>query len=282
MKYFLLSIFFPVIIFSGCNRPAISNYIAVTIEPQRYFAEKIAGDKFHIHTVVPPGQDPETYDATPRQMLDFNRCIAYLQIGNLGFEQTWIKKILENNPDMKSFDLSAGFNLVEEEDEHNSHSGADPHIWSSIEGARVLAKNTLEAIVSLDDNMENVELYRHNFDALMAEIDETEAEIRAMLAPLNGKSFIIYHPALTYFARENNLHQLCVELDGKEPTPLLMKSLTDAVRANDVNVIFVQPEYDRKNVRLLSDATSCRLVDINLMSYDWKREMINVAKALAQ
>ena len=34
--------------------------VTVTIEPQRYFAEQIAGDKFKINCVVPAGQSPET------------------------------------------------------------------------------------------------------------------------------------------------------------------------------------------------------------------------------
>lgn len=47
--------------------------VTVTIEPQRFFAEKIAGDKFAIHCVVPSGQSPETYDPTPRQMVRSDR-----------------------------------------------------------------------------------------------------------------------------------------------------------------------------------------------------------------
>ena len=61
--------------------------VTVTIEPQRFFAEKIAGDKFAIHCVVPSGQSPETYDPTPRQMVQIGQSEAYLQIGHIGFEQ---------------------------------------------------------------------------------------------------------------------------------------------------------------------------------------------------
>ena len=42
--------------------------VTVTIETQRFFAERIAGDKFVVHCVVPSGQSPETYDPTPKQM----------------------------------------------------------------------------------------------------------------------------------------------------------------------------------------------------------------------
>jgi zinc transport system substrate-binding protein len=263
---------------AGCTSSKNDSFIAVTIEPQRFFAEKIAGKHFKILTVVPPGQDPETYDATPRQMLDFNRCTAYLLVGHLGFEQTWIKNILENNPDMKSFDLSEGFAL-ESGDAHDGHAGVDPHIWSSIDGARTMARNILKAFVELD--LEHEEEFKNNYEALMKEIDRTEAIIRDKLASATSKAFVMYHPALTYFAREFGLKQICFEIEGKNPTVRQSMIMTDLLFRAEANVVFEQPEVDGKHLDFLARSRSCRLVRINLMSYNWSKEMIKVASALA-
>lgn len=73
----------------------------MTIEPQRYFAEKIAGDKFKINCVVPAGQSPETYDPTPQQMVQVGKSQGYLRIGSIGFEQAWMDNIRNNNPGLK-------------------------------------------------------------------------------------------------------------------------------------------------------------------------------------
>lgn len=271
---------------AGCGRRTEKSFIAVTIEPQRYFAERIAGNRFEIYTVVPPGQSPETYDATPRQMLRFNQCAAYLLMGSqIGFEQAWIQSILDNNPAMKVFNLSEGFRLISddnaESDGHHHHhaGGVDPHVWSSVEGARTIAANTFRAFAELDPAGE--QLYRENYLRLTDDIDATDSLIRAELAPLGRCAFIIYHPALTYFAREYNLEQLCIELDGKEPSPARLKELVDAVKTHNVKVIFIQQEFDPANARRLAEATGCRLVSINLQAYDWSREMIRLAKALA-
>lgn len=43
--------------------------ITVTIEPQRYFTEAIAGDKFTVVSMVPKGSSPETYDPIPQQLV---------------------------------------------------------------------------------------------------------------------------------------------------------------------------------------------------------------------
>lgn len=267
---------------AGCNRSADKSFIAVTIEPQKYFAEKIAGNRFEIYTVVPAGQSPETYDATPRQMLRFNQCSAYLLMGSrIGFEEAWIQSILENNPSMKTFNLSEGFNLISEDndDRHHHAGGVDPHVWSSVEGARTIAANTFRALVELDPASRQV--YKENYDRLTNEINATDSVIRSLLSPLEGSAFIIYHPALTYFAREFKIEQLCIEFDGKEPSPVRLKELVDAVNTHNVKVIFIQQEFDPGNARRLAETTGCRLVSINLQAYEWSREMISLARALA-
>jgi zinc transport system substrate-binding protein len=272
----------------GCRPTAATDEIAVTIEPQRYFAEKIAGGKFAIHTAVPAGQSPEIYDPTPRQMVRISKSRAYLRIGHIGFEQAWIPSISEHNPDMHLFDLSEGFDFITGEDEdeneasgpHMHHPGGiDPHFWSSIAGARVIAANTLKAFVALDQD--NEAHYRQNYGELLAEIDQTESLIRRKLSPLAGQAFIIYHPALTYFAAEFGLQQLCIETDGKEPSPAQLKELVDKAKACRAKVVFVQQEFDRKNVDRIAEETACRQVSINPLNYRWSEELIAIANALA-
>lgn len=262
--------------------------ISVTIEPQRYFAEKIAGDLFQINCVTPAGQSPETYDPTPQQMVQISQSQAYFRIGEIGFEQAWMKNLQSQNPDMAVFDLSEGMELVKNEEEaheegeahpHHHHGSVDPHIWTSISGARVIARNTYQAFIKLDP--ENQEVYRAGYQRLIEEIDSTEAEMKQLLQPLAGTAFIIYHPALTYFAREFGLKQLCIELDGKEPSPAQLKQLLETAIQSGAKVVFVQQEFDQKNAELIAKETGCRLVTINPLSYNWHDEMIRLATILA-
>lgn len=277
------------------------NIVTVTIEPQRYFAEKIAGDKFKINCVVPAGQSPETYDPTPQQMIQVGKSMAYLRIGPIGFEQAWMDKIHENNPKLEVFDTSEGMNLLTDTEEdshahnhdghdhsahagedghhHHHHGGVDPHIWSSITGAKVVAWNTLNAFIALDPD--NTEYFWKNYNELVDEIDKTEGEIKQLLDPLTDRTFIIYHPALTYFANEFNLTQLCIEMDGKEPSPAQLKMLVETARDNNARVVFIQQEFDQKNAELIAKETGCKLTVINPLAYHWSKEMIHIAKALA-
>ena len=49
-----------------------------------------------------------------------------------------------------------------------------------------------------------------------------------------------------------------------------------------VRVIFVQPEFDRRNADLIAQQTGTRVVAINPLSYDWEEEMMNTARALVK
>lgn len=162
--------------------------------------------------------------------------------------------------------------------DHHHDGPQDPHIWSSIYGTKVMVKNMLDAFIALDET--HADHYRRNYEELMKEIDRTEEQIVQLLKPVLSRAFIIYHPALTYFSEEFNLQQLCIETDGKEPTPALLKELVDMSRLYNAQVVFMQKEFDRKNAELIAKETGCRLVTIDPLAYHWSKEMIHIAQAL--
>ncbi|MDR3269422.1 MAG: zinc ABC transporter substrate-binding protein [Tannerella sp.] len=258
--------------------------VVVTIEPQRYFAEKIAGDRFSVYTVVPSGQSPETYDPAPHEMVRIARSKAYLCIGRIGFELAWLPVIRENNPHLAFFDLSEGIHWLEsgepdDPDAHgHRHGGGDPHIWNATGNARIIARNTLQAFVGLDPANETE--YRANYQLLLREIDDTERTLHELLDTLTCRTFIIYHPALTYFAHEFQLTQLAIESEGKEPSAASMKNLVDSARKANVRVVFVQQEFDRKHAEQVAAEVGAHVITINPLDVRWKEQMITLAKQL--
>ena len=263
--------------------------ITVTIEPQRYFTEAIAGDKFTVVSMVPKGSSPETYDPIPQQLVSLGDSKAYLRIGYIGFEQTWMDRLMNNTPHIQVFDTSKGIDLILNNGEHNHAAGhhdhdghnhaVEPHIWNSTANALILAGNTFMALCMLDKP--NEAYYLARYDSLCQRIQHTDSLIRQQLsAPESAKAFMIYHPALSYFACDYGLNQISIEEGGKEPSPAHLKELIDLCKSEKVNVIFVQPEFDKRNAETIAQQTGTKVVPINPLSYDWETEMLNVAKAL--
>jgi zinc transport system substrate-binding protein len=258
----------------------------VTIEPQRYFTEEIAGFRFETESLVPSGVSPETYDPAPQQMLSVSRSRAFFYIGSLGFETAWIDKLKANNKNVAFFRNDINISTVNAENEeshsehHISHGAGDPHVWASPKNVLIMADNICRALKEIDP--ENEETYSDNTVKFKETVNEIDKEIRELLKDSRQKSFIIFHPSLTYFARDYGLTQYAIELEGKEPSAEHLKHIIDIANRDNISTIFIQQEFDVRNAELVAAETQCRIVKINPLSYNWKAEMINIAKALSE
>jgi zinc transport system substrate-binding protein len=270
-----------VLLFLSCSgKIRQESVIVVTIEPQRFFAEQLVDTLFRVVSMVRPGSNPETYDPSPAQMAQLSHGRAYFGIGPVGFEEAWLGRLKENNPHLPFFDNSRGVEWIAPDKTSSGHlHGRDPHSWASPKQARIIIQNMYEALLEIDPD--HAARYRENRDRLLEKINETDRTVQSVLERSSQKSFFIYHPALTYFARDYGLTQYPIETDGKEPTPGQIKKLVDLAGKENIKTIFIQQEFDRKNAELLARETGCRLVIINPLSYRWIEETITIAKALA-
>ena len=76
------------VILIGCQfsqycyaREAGANNIFVSILPQKYFVERIAGEHVKVSVMVGNGQNPATYEPTPKQMALLDKAQLYFKIG---------------------------------------------------------------------------------------------------------------------------------------------------------------------------------------------------------
>lgn len=253
--------------------------VTVTIEPFRYFVEQIAGNDVNVNVMVPAGSSPETYEPTPQQMVDLSQSVFYFKVGQIGFEKTWMKKLQQNAPNMKVIDTSAGIRMLK-----TQSGNIDPHTWMSIKSADIITSNIAKAL--MDKYPEKAEEYKKRLrDFRKNKLDKLQNEIDKYLSTIKGeklKSFVIYHPTLTYFAKENGLKQYAIEEEGREPSITQLKELIQRAKSEDINIIFVQKEFSNRNIQVFIDATHSKAVEINPLSYDWEGQMLLITKEIAQ
>jgi zinc transport system substrate-binding protein len=279
MKKYILFLFSACLFFSCGQTPKNDGKtLTVTIAPQRFFLEKLVGDSYQINTLVPPATSPETYEPSPATMIELGKSRIYFKVGFLGFENAWAQKLKENNPGTTIVDCSQGVDLMHDEHEH-SEQGADPHIWTSPKNALVLSKNMLNALVEL--NPENKDSLQANYEKLAGKIEATDSIIRQKLADVPSRRFIIYHPALSYFARDYGLEQYSIEFEGKNPSPVQIKDIVDLATANRIKTVFVQAGFDTKNAEVIAQEAGAKVYPINPLSAEWDKELLRIADILA-
>ena len=287
--FLILGVFFLAI---SCQTGGETNgkpVVSVSIIPQQFFVEELAGDLVEVNVLIPPGASPATYEPTVAQLARLDRSDVYLRIGYIGFEQSWMEKLSSTNPLMKIVDLSEGVDLILEpegmavdhsghaHDDH-AHHGTDPHIWMSAINANIIARNIhRELLLLFPGEKEYLDARLMRFSS---SLDSLHLEISRKLDGLENRKFMIYHPALTYYARDYGLEQLPLEYEGKSPAPSHMREITDLAQENQINKILIQSQFDSDNAEILARETESSLIQFDPLDRYWRKQMSYIAEQL--
>jgi len=267
--------------FSGAPKSK-DKIIFVSILPLKYFADKIVGGSYKVEVTLPPGAGEETYSPTPKQMMMLGQASAYFSIGYLGFEQSLLENFKSTNPDLQVFVTSKRIDLIKDENQNSDPihlQGVDPHIWSSPKTARLIALNIYDGMVQIDPSSSDT--YRKNLDILLTEISRVDSTVTKLLTKATSKKFIIFHPALGYFARDYGLEQLSIEFEGKVPSPKHLQSLIETAKSENIKCVLIQKEFDQENAVIIAKETGSKIVQIDPLDYNWPEQMISIAEKLS-
>lgn len=268
-----------VVLLIACQPAQKSNkkLVTVSILPQKYFVDQVSGGQLEVNVLVPPGADPHEYSVLPSQMRALSKSKLWLQIGLLGFEKAWEGKIADVNKNLKLVNCSEGISLLAGSDEHDG--GADPHTWLAPEDVKIMARNTFDSMKNAFP--EDSASFRKNYGRFLLAVDSLSAQVEQTLSGMKNRSFLIFHPTLGYFARQYHLEQIPIEFEGKEPSPRHMKELVDEAREKGIRAIFIQKEFNKENAVQLSREINGKVVTIDPLSYDWRKEILQIAQKLA-
>ncbi len=258
--------------------------ITVSILPQKTFIEKIAGNDFEINVLLPPGASPATFTLLPSQLVNIARSEIWFRVGHVGFEYSWKEKIEQANRQMKVIDLSKGLDLISATSitstETKTEKGINPHIWMSPPLVKQMARRIADELSVL--NTEKSTVYNENYLKFASEIDQLDDKIRSALENYHGHEFIMFHPSLSYFAREYGLNEYSLEPGGKEPTPQRMAELVKLAKKEDIRVIYIQSDLDREQARVFAEEIDGEIVEMWPLNPAWEENLMEITGMLIQ
>jgi len=246
--------------------------VFVSVPPQRFVVQEVAGDLVRVEVMIPPGASPRTYEPTLSQMQAFEKAAMYVKVGhpNFPFEKTWLDRLLRDAPKLRVVDASSGLELRE----------GDPHVWLAPAHVAHMAGRVASGLEEVLADEE--EQLRENLEAFRERVAEVDRRIARMLADAEGEEFFVFHPAWGYFAEAYGLRQVAIEHDHKEPDPREMADLIERVRDAKAAVIFVQPQFDATSARTIARETRARVEVLDPLAEDWDENLIRAARALAE
>jgi zinc transport system substrate-binding protein len=287
MKYIKLTIILllAVVISIGCGSReiVIENRAVVSIAPLKPLVEGILGDDFEVSVLVPQGASPETFEPSPKQLREVESARFVFGTGLLEFEQELLHRVARNE---QIINLSQGIDVIAGTCSHAHHGhscghkhGIDPHVWCS---PRTLGKMADNAYQAIKQAMPDSTKYAMAYNSLTIKISELNKEVAEMCNKSSRKSFIIYHPALTYLARDYGLTQVAVENEGKEPSAKRLAKIIELARTEGIKHIFYQSEFPASSIAVICEDANATAVEINPLDENILENIHHIATLITE
>ena len=255
----------------SCNnieKKSYDNTIFVSIAPLKPIVEAIVGDDFSVEVLVPAGASPETFEPTPKQFIALNESVMVLQ---------------RVHDQSKVINLSQGIATIAGSCSHTHHGkhchhGVDPHIWCSPKCIDIMAKNMYNAIVAMVPDKD----YSTAYSTLNERIKELDSVVTKLCNNSSLPYFIIYHPALTYLARDYNLEQVAIEHEGKEPSAKHLATIIERARCDGMKRVFYQSEFPESSVAIVAEDIGAETVEINPLDENIFENIVTIATLITE
>ncbi len=249
----------------GCTTPPpqpAEPTIYVSIAPLRSLVEAITEQDFPVEVLVPAGASPENFELTPKQYIALNEAQWIFSTGLITFETTLLHKLPEG---ARIIDLSRGIEPIAGTCSHHHHGhthahGVDPHTWTSPRALQLMSRTIYEAIHN--EHPDSVR-YTQNFNRLQERLEVLDRAIEEQITVSGVEQFIVYHPALTYYARDYGLRQISIEEEGKEPSAKRLAELIRTARAEGIRTVLVQRQFPRSSVEAVADDMGAEVVEFD-------------------
>lgn len=142
--------------------------------------------------------------------------------------------------------------------EHDGHGGFDTHLWLDPMNAKAMAAEIEKTLVGADPA--NAATYQANGAALMKDLDTLDTELKATIAPVKDKPFIVFHDAYQYFE-----HRYGVSVAGSitvspetMPGAERVGQIQKKVKELGATCVFAEPQFEPKLVAVVTEGTPAR------------------------
>ena len=270
--------------------------VTVSILPQTFFVERIAGGHADVHVMIGPGESPASFDPTPKEIMRLAETDLYVSI-DVPMERALLPYIERSFPQVEIVRTGGGMGPstrsdVEERGAAHEHDGKhrhatdhghavhgpDPHTWLSPRLAKAQAESIAVALSRIDPA--HADLYQENLVILCSDLDDLDARLRSVLAPVSGQEFLVFHPAFGHLAAEYGLTQSAIEEGGLSPSPKRLATVLERARACGVGAIFIQPQFSESTARRVAREIGIEVRVLDPLSADYLNNLEAMAREI--
>ena len=170
----------------------------------------------------------------------------------------------------------------------HAHEGTDPHAWLDPVNARVWLSVIADTLAEVDPA--NADAYQANADAGQERMTALIADIEALVEPVQGETFVVFHDAYQYFEYRFGVEAVgsISVTDASDPSASRIARVQERVRDFGVSCVFSEPQFNPAMVETVMEGTDARTAVLDPLGTEipegpdfYSQLMMQMAESLA-
>lgn len=241
----------------GGDRPL---KITTTVNMLTDMAQQIGGERVNVTGLMGTGVDPHLYKASAGDVQKLADADMVLYGGHhlegkmveLLHDAPNALAVMESLPEDELIHPQGGFGGVA--------GMPDPHVWFDVSLWKKTIPAVRDALINADP--EGKELYTNNAESYMAQLDQLDTEVQAMIEniPEGKRVLVTAHDAFNYYGQRYGLEvrgiqglSTAVEAGTKD-----VQDIVDFMVERDIPAIFVESSVPRRTVDAVVQAAAAK------------------------
>lgn len=250
--------------------------VVTTIFPPYDFARVIGGDKIDLKMLVKPGSESHYYEPSVTDIAAVGSADLFIYCGTQTDE--WAEDMLESLDDssVTAFAMADSVALLPLDSAHSHGDAYDEHVWTSPKNAINIVIEICEALIKLSP--ENEDYFSENALDYIEKLKTLDNRFRITVDGGNTKTLVFADRfPFRYLAESYGLNCFAAfsGCSAEEEAPLsTVKELADAVKQNNLKVVFTTESSDGNMAKTICDETGAKRLTLhschNLSPEDFK------------
>jgi ABC-type Zn uptake system ZnuABC Zn-binding protein ZnuA len=246
--------------------------VVTTTEDLAAIAREVGGDRIAVEPIARGYQDPHFVEAKPSFILRLQKADLLVVVGR-ELEAGWLPPLIQQSRNSKVqpgangyLDASLQARILDIPQGQitramgDVHPLGNPHYWLDPENGRAIARAIAAKLAQL--RPADKAYFDQRFGDFSNRLSESLKRWQATLAPYKGQKIVTYHRSYTNFVDRFGFDVIgYVEpRPGIPPTPQHTLDLINAMKAQQVKILLVEPYFDRKTPNAISRQTDAQVI----------------------
>lgn len=266
----------------GSNTPS-DLLVVVSIKPIHSLTAALMVGVGEPKLLLPENVSPHTYQLKPSHLKLLQSAKIIIWVGeNL---ETSLARVLRQYPNKtltlmnipslslikqrkhRDFSIKLSADHGDHGDHNHLHLDEDPHIWLSIDNAKVISQAIAQVLIAQDPH--HRARYQKNLAALLSHLDALKLKIKEMLSQKKPKPYLVFHDAYQYFERSFHIDSVG-SIFINPHLPLSARALHDIqklIQDHHVQCVYYETEFSQRPLQPILKEMNVQLLELDPLGY---------------